>query len=213
MALKIGNQFIFFHIPKTGGNSFRFFLKNNTSYKLREISHKHATPDFLFGNLNNLNVKNYLFDPLRNLESIVFIRNPISWYESWYRYQISRGVVKWKSERGVRRWHPLSILDHINFSSFNQYIIDMQTLNPKFLTDFYARYLSNLNKKVIKIEDLKNTSSKQFSELNFDPAKILTSDFPRYRPTPGPEVKWDLGLKRELVKNEASLFEEFGYSN
>lgn len=213
MALLIENKCLFFHIPKTGGNSLRSYLAVNTTFQLKEISHKHATPDFFYGQRSAMRIKH-----IRNLlgqETIklVLIRNPFEWYESWYKYQISRGIVKWGESKWRESWHPISELNSISFETFDTFVLGVIEKNPTFLTDLYARYTSSSNTVTIKLEDIAKNPLRELSKTGISQERLLNNQFPLFRPSPKLKLKWSKSLRDAVKKNEKLIFEKFEYSD
>lgn len=213
MALIIDFEKIFFHIPKTGGNSFRSFLQLNSTCKLVEKSHKHATPDFFYGNklLQKLQIGDLFRE--RSTQSIFFVRNPITWYESWYKYQVSRGIVQWGGSRRISQWHPMSSLDGVDFSSFSSFICTIYETNPSYLTGLYFRYLTERNSVVCKMEDVVLDTEKELIRMGFQLSKFNSFNYPVVRPSPKLDTVWTKRMKRQVEENERIIFELFQYDN
>lgn len=213
MSLIIDYQKIFFHIPKTGGNSFRSFLQNQSIYKLKEKSHKHATPDFFYGSLKRHSTQ--LLAPMKAItyEPIIFVRNPITWYESWYKYQLSRGVVKWGGSRRYTQWHPISSLDNADFRSFSSFICSVYDSNPFFLTTLYSRYLTEQGSVVCRMEDLALNLEKELMRMGLKKSKFKDFRYPIVRPSPKLEIVWSKKIRQKVVENEGLIFERFRYGD
>jgi hypothetical protein len=211
MSLIIEKEKIFFHIPKTGGNSFRSFIQSNSNLQLKEISHKHATPDFFEGS-SKYHFRQKLFHINgQNLQGIVFVRNPYTWYESWYKYQISRGVVKWGGSRTGSHWHPMSTLDYVDYSSFDSFIESTYERYPAFLTGLFSRYLAGFNSVINRMEDVVLNTEGELMKMGLDPSKFSDTTFPVVRPSPELNIVWRKSLKNKVRENESALLERFQY--
>ena len=84
MAVQFDNK-IFFHIPKTGGTYFRVCI-SELPVGTREIGHTHMTTP-----VRLLSLK-------RNMQWISIIRDPMQWYQSYYRYRIES---LWRPEHHI----------------------------------------------------------------------------------------------------------------
>lgn len=211
MSLVIGRDKVFFHIPKTGGNSFRSFIQDNSNFHLKEVSHKHATPDFFNGSQTQILSHKPFYIRRHKLKGIVFVRNPYAWYESWYKYQISRGVVKWGGTRKSNKWHPMSVLDNVEYCSFDYFIKSTFELNPSFLTGLFSRYLSGFDTVICRMEDVASSTESELIKMGLEPSRFTNTTFPVVRPSPQLEITWSRSLKRQVRENESSILERFQY--
>jgi hypothetical protein len=211
MALIIDKTYIFYHIPKTGGNSFRHFLATNTTLSLKEIGHKHATPDYLSGLLNANTLKKLFPDPIKKLAPIVIIRNPIDWYLSWYNYNKSRSIVRWGERRIVRDWHPLASLNSLDYKTFQGFLDQMLDKHQGFVSNLYRRYLSESRVHVVRLEDIANGAMAEMDRLGLKHEQFSTFDFPKIRPSERIQDSISEHYKAEIQKSEEEALIKFGY--
>jgi hypothetical protein len=211
MALAIGKDSIFFHIPKTGGNSLRKYLEDFSGFDLKEVSHKHATPDYLMGRQSIIGFLDFRRQATFNKRGLVLVRNPYSWYESWYKYQISRGVVKWGESRFVRRWHPMSPLNYLPYGSFEDFVSAAVNLYPSFFTQIFHRYISLPGTSVIKMENLTSNPIDELVNAGLNSDLLRSNKFPKFRPSPHAEIPWSSSLRKKLFESEHLIFEQFNY--
>ena len=64
------------------------------------------------------------------------MRNPFSWYESWWRYQEERGWPEWPN-RDVCPWHPNEALNGLGSNSFNQFMYKVVNERPGYVTEMF----------------------------------------------------------------------------
>jgi hypothetical protein len=74
------HKFIFVHIPKNGGSSITYSLKDSI-HDCKEILQQHSTLNDLNKHLNNTNNK------IKNYKSFCIVRNPWDRVVSYYFYQ------------------------------------------------------------------------------------------------------------------------------
>jgi hypothetical protein len=129
MPLKLADDSLFFHIPRTGGTFITEVLQ-----KLNLVSvtrgHKHDAP----GSFPiNMHVKHRMF-----------IRDPLNWVIGIWKYQTARDWRGWSTTRINRVWHPFLELyptpeEAQNDPEFFLYwIIDK---HPEFVSRTYAKFL------------------------------------------------------------------------
>ena len=115
---------LFLHIPKTGGLFVEAALKAaeiriDAWPAVREgMSLRHApvwahlrTYDFVF----------------------TFVRHPLAWFESWWRFQQAHDWERWEPER----WHPQRCLERFARLPFPEYMEQVVTHEPGYLTRLY----------------------------------------------------------------------------
>jgi hypothetical protein len=132
MALNFNGNYKFFHVPKTGGNYVRAVILN-TDGVCAEGKHPHAGP-LAFGGRN-------VFD-----HSFCCVRDPYTWYQSFYRYRVQNG---WKTD------HPLDInCRGENFEEFIANVLKIWNGNPNgFVTALYLKFIPFV-KYVLRMENL-----------------------------------------------------------
>lgn len=78
----VAEKFVFIHIPKTGGQKMLRVLENH------EMIFR-GTPARFHMNVNNVKHPGYSNDK----PTLAFVRNPWSWYASWYHFCLHSGKV------------------------------------------------------------------------------------------------------------------------
>ena len=141
MTIRLIDGSEFLHLPKTGGNWVTRVLEQNHLVE-RYIQHKHASYDLnLFGDrmgsgrqlvhlcsrLAAGKFKRILGIPYDEPDAascfrFCFVRHPLSWYESWWKYMKSRGWNDWGRKNSARYWDPNSLLNGLGSDNFNTFV-------------------------------------------------------------------------------------------
>jgi len=139
MALKF-DKYRFYHIPKTGGNYVRKVIRFIPSLAGTEEGHPHCGPLRLWGDGTG-------FTPHVPGNSFCCVRNPYSWYESFYRYRVQNG---WKSD------HPLDV--NCRASTYDEFIWNMLKIwdskdSPGYASILYYKHIPFCD-HVLRMENL-----------------------------------------------------------
>lgn len=158
-------EFIFIHIPKTGGSSVNRFFDNINTSKIHLDETQHYTSRKI-KNLNEINWKKYF--------KFAFVRNPFDRIVSYYEYQFK---------------NKMSFCEFVKFSKDLQYNYLFDNKTNKCLVDFVGKF-ENLNEdfkkicKIIKINNQKNlphinkTFHKKYTEYyNSELIKIVEHNY------------------------------------
>ena len=112
MAIKLINNAEFLHIPKTGGSWVTSVLESN-NLVLSRSNHKHADYDSNLLGRKSITGRQHLLEAVKLLNKkfisktiqkeknilypfrFCFVRHPLSWYESWWRYMEGLGWNDW----------------------------------------------------------------------------------------------------------------------
>lgn len=191
---------LFVHIPKTGGTWVanvlnRLGIANESAPHVPAASVRHAIPEQFVGR--------YKF-------RFTFVRHPLAWYESWWKFQA--GV--WRQfEVGV--WHPQRVLEPCADNDFSQFIRNCLVQEPGYVTRMYEWYLGPpeverfdfVGRTESLAEDLV-TVLRQLGHTNridevshFAPVHVSRSKFG--------EAVWDPELRRRIIDVEAPAIRRF----
>ena len=227
MAILLKNNSLFLHIPKTGGSWVTDVLKANDLIKY-PVYRMHGDMDELywFTMFHPIYKPSKLVQPIlkdgSNFKSIVrnsykfcFVRNPFSWYESFWKYQMTIGWQTWGQPiRGLRNWHPNALLNNIKDDDFNTFVTKVIELYPGYLTEMYNYYTQrhvdyvgkqeNLAENLVEV--LQKTGIKIDESLILNHQKVNVS-----KPKKGARLEWDSALKEEVYKTEYVAFKRYGY--
>ena len=224
MALILKNGSIFLHIPKTGGNWVTHVLrKMNLIHS--EVGQKHSDAARTIHAISTLRPASFseffLRKPIKSrlpTESIfifTFVRNPISWYESWFKYQ-SQDSRKWcyfGTEGKITDWHPNAILNGLGHSDFNVFVKNVINKRPGYVSELMFSYttseVSFIGKQESIREDLCNALSMANEKYNED---LIMSEKPFGVSMPlSSRINWNEKLKKEVIKLEWPSIVRFGY--
>ena len=149
MAILLKNGSFFFHVPKTGGTWVTGVLRK-AGCVVGQLGFKHSFPAELGCSPRALLHPSQFRDRLRlkygattPISGYCFLRDPLSWYKSWYFYQVRRGWTKF----GSCSWddpHPLSCLNSVSDyapDSFDQFLDIVCEKKHQFLSLMYLKYL------------------------------------------------------------------------
>lgn len=165
MALLLKNGSFFFHVPKTGGTWVSEVLRKSGCV-IGQVGSKHCFPYELGCSSRPLWHPNQIRDRVRlrlratsPVNGWCFLRDPVSWYKSWFSYQQLRG---WQPFFGSARYngeHPLQELNYLSENppdSFDEFLTVLCERSPQFLSRVYLKYLDSHRCKAIPYENLRN---------------------------------------------------------
>ena len=223
MALILKNDSVFLHIPKTGGNWITKVLKELDLIKEFKWP-KHGDVNSFFypppkgRKLLLAYTYKKMIQPKRPKPFIFcFVRNPLTWYESWFKYmeQPKRQWRSWGDERTFENWHPNSILNGTgsSTSSFSDFVRRVNTKRPGYVTELFGWYTTPQVNFIGKQEKLAEDLIKvlRMTNLEFDEEFIRNYRRVGVSPTPEKEVKWDSEILAETVKCEYAGLKRYGY--
>lgn len=205
---------VYLHAPKTGGSwvvdvlgkmglKSRFFFPQ----QMADVPH-FIQPKYLSKMNLGPSEKPFIF---------TFVREPISWYESWWRYTKMEGVSGWGKNVSIKghsrdRWHPTAVINSCLDSDFNTTMENIIDKFPGFLSYMFANYtLPEWVDFVGKQESLREDLEKVLEILNCDYDRDIIYSHPKQRVTKGHDVSWDKDLKKEMKRLEYSIYRRFGY--
>lgn len=234
MAIILKNGAIFLHIPKTGGNWVTKILEELDLIK-KKVSYKHAGVDQFFAqhiafaqytafSPYDSGLKAFLkqtarriLKPKDKLYMFCFVRNPLSWYESWFKYmeQPSRQWRLWGDEYDIYDWHPNSVLNDLGQNSFGQFVRNVNAKRPGYVTELYGWYTKPQIDFIGKQESLADDFIKVLKIMNikFDEDFVRNYGEVGASPTPEREVTWPDDLKLETALFEYAGMVRYGYQS
>lgn len=150
LVLKCGG--IFLHVPKTGGEWVRLILQelNLADY---ELGDKHADMDevlyyakfrsgrqFLLYVLRRKILRKVRMRPEEGFFKFCFVRHPLKWYESYWKFCSALGWPRWGEECDVARYHINAELNDCADDDFNGFVRKVVKKHPGYVTELYGRY-------------------------------------------------------------------------
>lgn len=222
MAYVLPNNTIYLHIPKTGGNWLTSVIGKVGLIK-GSISHKHADLSFS-ATMRPTRAPNkwvqekwvrfrYVSQPFN---TICVVRHPVSWYSSWYRYQVARGWPLWGQNRNWSDWHIWSELNHLCINppaSYPEYVERLLRYSPGYCTRMFGRYSSGKDGVVFKQEELASQAKSFFSgrEWGLSSVQLAYFDGEPYGVSPEMDCVIPDDLRSELLKFDATAIALYGY--
>lgn len=176
----------------------RLGIEHERAPHVPTASVRHAVPEQLPGNYE------YRF---------TFVRHPLSWYESWWKYQAGSWL-----RFEVPRWHPQRILERCADDDFSQFIHKCLEQEPAYVTRMYEWYLGppgqNRFDFVGKTESLRDDLSKVLQQLGyeFDHTEIEKSRPVLVSGKRLGDPVWEPGLKARVLALESPSIRRF-YGN
>ena len=231
MATLVRGGFLFMHIPKTGGSWVRHVLRQQELVKM-EWPHPHPdmtrvlnTPRMYPKHFLKQSVKHRsltLYQEIRNSYKFCFVRNPFSWYESYWRFMTG---LKWKSFHEERQqeyqhllktpWHPNAYFESIGSDDFNVFMQAVIDTYPGYLTQMYGWYappdsIDFIGRTETLVDDLVEVLHEINSDLNEE--AIRNTSRVNTSPKRIDKPEWDTSIRKSIRRLEAPIFERFGYT-
>jgi hypothetical protein len=225
MANLLKNGAVFLHIPKTGGSWVTGVLEE---LNLVETScgPEHADFGRAFWHTRFHREAKTLRQMLRRAVGskraasiqpdcfrFCFVREPLDWYESWWRFMQGLDWKSWGDERDPYRWHPNSMLNGLGSRDFNTFVHNVNRKRPGYVTEMYGWYVRPGVGFVGKMERLQRDLLRAFRlmGLDVDASKIAAMPPLNESPCHIPKPEWDPELKRTTLRLEYAGYVRFGY--
>jgi len=233
MAIKLKNGAEFLHIPKTGGRWVASLLDSNNLIAHNK-GHKHADYDSnLFDYDSNLfpigkgrkrnllrlwsllKTKGILKDTSHNISPyrFCFVRHPLSWYESWWKYMETIGWRDFGETNSASLWHPNSILNGLGSHDFNEFVWNVIKKRPGYVSELFMSYTKSGINFIGRTESLNQDMLDVMNilDIEIDKSKIL--DAPKFHESKKVQIEWDPKLRDMMLKLELPSLIHFGYIN
>ena len=241
MGKRLVDGSIFLHIPKTGGTFVEHFLNSQnlingpaggkhddlfrtlypTDWKSRFSRVVSEFPEKVKNQLENSPKHDWTKGPRPEqptLESLpymfCFVRNPVSWIESYYRYVVRENWYYWSTEYDYYGfWHPNAVLNDLRSDTFNGFIEKLLNKRPGYVTELFGWYTTAGVRFIGKTENLREDLVSILEELKlpYDKSILLNMEKKNTSETQSNIVEWDPELKQEFIKTEYSGFKRYGY--
>ncbi|HEY2827665.1 MAG TPA: hypothetical protein VGJ04_08705 [Pirellulales bacterium] len=214
---------VFLHVPKTGGCWVEEALRT-TGQMYRYLPHRHAdmTRVMNYRKFEKFRPRKWFRDrrvgmptnPMLGVNyRFCFIRHPLKWYESWWRYMESRNWNRWGCQGFPDGWHPNSALNGLGSPDFNEFVANLVHARPGYVTELYSRYTDERIDFIGKQESLVDDFIQVLNELNvpFDEEQIRQLAPVNVSQTPKERLHWDPSLRELVTKLEYPALVRYGY--
>jgi hypothetical protein len=225
MPLLLKSGGIFLHIPKTGGDWVTRVLTEQGLIH-STFGEKHADLDrvmfregFEYARPKLRTVLKHWWrqkiakKQLADEFLFCFVRHPLKWWESWFRYCKGLDWKQWGTAGGRHDWHPNAILNGTGHADFNQFLRNAIARRPGYASELFFTYTKPGIKFIGRQENLADDLISALRTLN----ENFDEDFIRTRPalnesrTPKEEVRWDPVLRQLVTQLELPGLVHFGY--
>jgi hypothetical protein len=229
MAFLLRNGSVFLHIPKTGGTWIKQVLENLDLIQA-PLGHMHSDWDRAYWHdklHKDLKVARYLLrravrspkarpriEP--NCFRFCFVREPLSWYESYWRFMQSLdwNWKTWGDEVDPHNWHPCAMVNKLGTPDFNAFVHSVNQKRPGFVTELYGWYVRPGIGFVGRQEYLRQDLMKALSLMNVpgDLREAVSSARKNETPLDIPYPEWDPALRKATLRLEYAGYVRYGYS-
>jgi len=227
MAIQLKSGAVFLHVPKTGGNWVASILRSQNLID-RAIGSKHADFSRTYAALHEARAPRMLDWLLRRrlpprapdaaLRYFTFVRNPLSWYESWFNYmsQETRDWCHFGEEGNPADWHPNSVLNGLGSRDFGTFVRNVLKKRPGYVTELLFSYTPPEVSFVGRQENLRDDLIRALRQAGerFDESKISRSEkIGVSKPMKGIEVEWTEDLATAVAALEWPSLVRYGYAD
>lgn len=239
MAIRLRGGAEFLHIPKTGGSWVETVLDQNGLID-RYLGHKHATYDAnllgatltgrdqvrraaktVFGRLVRLGraphkprPREETHPPVTEPLRFCFVRHPLAWLESFWRYQSGRG---WKRLQGVEGspdyWHPMAVLNGLGGGEFVPFVENLLARRPGYVSELFLSFAKADVAIVGRNESLRDDLAVVLDRLGlaYDRATVFDSERVNQAKRSREGVDWPESLREDTMRAELIGLAHFGY--
>jgi hypothetical protein len=222
MSLLLRNGAVFLHVPKTGG-TWTTRLLERLGLVQTAIGAPHGDYERLFWYDRFHRDAKVFRNLLRRRLGLIpridpacfkfcFVREPLSWYVSWWRFMEGVGWWSWGQEGNPAEWSPMSMLNDLGSPDFNTFMDNVNRKRPGFVTELYGWY-TRPDVFVGRQENLREDVLTALTLAGFDPDPLTIAAFPCVNQSPPavPRPEWDPRVKRETLRLEYAAYIRYGY--
>ncbi|MFV1981557.1 MAG: hypothetical protein ACC655_10420 [Rhodothermia bacterium] len=234
MAIRLINGAEFLHIPKTGGSWVTEMLEANglidrriarkhSEFTLTLFAHRLGSSRELLkeaGRLMGERVRRRArrrlgfrsaADPYKHIFRFCFVRNPLSWYESWWKFTRNDQWDFWGSADTTIGWSVNAGLHDCADQDFNTFVRNVTRTRPGYVSELFFSFaragISFVGKAETLREDLAYVL--RLLELDFDEAQL--GNAPEVNCSEDAPINWDPELRRLVMRLELPALLHFGY--
>lgn len=222
MAVLLRGGAVFLHIPKTGGSWVHQVLKDARLCR-GSFDHKHADFDRVLANRweqHGRALVGRLVDavsaprvPDRRGFRFCFVRHPLRWYESYWKFMQGRDWNDWGAENSRAKWHPNSVLNGLRDPDFNGFMRKVLRKRPGYASELLFAYTKSGIGFIGKNENLTHDLMAVLRHLGlpFDEARLRTRERVNVSKDSNARVEWDPELRRLATKMDLPALAHFDY--
>jgi len=156
---------------------------------------------------------------VKPLYKFCVVRNPFSWYESYWRFMQDRNwssllPTQTRTRFGFRydQWHPFAPLELCADPDFNHFMEKVIEKQPGYLTRLFESYADPQHiSYVAKQETLEDDLRKIFDQLNVKYDNSVFASTEKVNASKTSKPTWDEGLRKSICSAEAGVFEKYSY--
>ena len=221
MAVLLKQDAVFLHIPKTGGTWVVEVLAALGLLRCK-FSTKHSDMQ------RTLHTARYY--PLRWLETAAlrgplwqrrvvraykfcFVRHPLRWYESYWKFSVQREWQRWGIKRGRQRWHPNGPLNELADADFIRFMRKVAKRQPGNVSRMFSWYATSDCDFVGRQETLSDDLIRVLKDIGatFDEDRVR--HWPRANETTKSiaDPEWDEELRETVERQEEEALVRYGY--
>jgi len=115
----------------------------------------------------------------------------------------------------LKNWHPMSTLNGLGCTDFNQFITNVYNRSPGFVSQMYALYTQAPMSFIGKQESLLDDLLKVLTLMGLEVDEDIVRNNPKFgvSQSSATTLHWDPDLKRKIALAEYSAFIRYGYQN
>ncbi|TWT89101.1 hypothetical protein Mal64_25930 [Pseudobythopirellula maris] len=217
MSLVLKNKAVFLHIPKTGGNWIREMLKELDLID-RQLGHKHADhARYLAAARSETGWRRRIQPSPKRPFTFCFVRNPLKWYESWFKYQ-SQPKWNWRDWGDAKdpdNWHACAMLNGLGGSDFNAFVERALDKRPGFVSEMFGWYDAPAVDFVGRQENLREDFLKAIKAMGLEVDEDRVREFGKVGVSPKPmeRIEWRDDVRRRAALCEYAGLVRYGYQS